>query len=251
MTIRIEPSPRWVRAALGDVVVADTRAALLFWEDGSPVPFYAIPRDDVATEYLTPASEGTDHPFFGPRGATTMMFDLGTPAGHAARAAWVLAHEQLADHIVLTWEPGVLTWREEDVTVFAHPKDPGKRVDALPSSRHVVVEVAGQVLADTADPVLLFETGLPTRYYLPAADVRLDLLTRTDQTTLCPYKGRADGYWDLPGLPNVAWCYSDPDPAVAAIAGRIAFYNEIVDITVDGELQARPHTSFSRGPADD
>jgi uncharacterized protein (DUF427 family) len=96
--------------------------------------------------------------------------------------------------------------------------------------------------------VLLFETDLPTRFYLPRDDVRLDLLEPTDNTSVCPYKGRADGYWSWPGppsLPNVAWSYSSPAPAVGAVAHRVAFYNELVDLTVDGTLQERPESPFS------
>src|SRR5205823_1420906 len=118
-----------------------------------------------------------------------------------------------------------------------------QRVDALPSSRHVVVSLDGQVLADSRHPVVLFETGLPTRYYLPAADVRLEAMTPTDNRSHCPYKGDADRYWDVSGRPdarNVAWSYSAPSPAVAAVQDRIAFYNELVDITVDSVAQPRP-----------
>ena len=110
------------------------------------------------------------------------------------------------------------------------------------------VAVDGVTLASSDRPVLLFETDLPTRFYLPVEDVRLDLLEPTDNVSICPYKGRTDGYWTWPGppaLPNVAWTYSSPAPAVGAVAGRVAFYNELVDITVDGVRQERPESPFS------
>nr|WP_166390678.1 DUF427 domain-containing protein [Nocardioides ochotonae] len=129
-----------------------------------------------------------------------------------------------------------------------HPRDPHKRVEALASSRHVVVELDGVRLAESRRPVLLLETGLPTRYYLPREDVALDLLDASDTRSTCPYKGTTDDYWSLPGHPeadDIAWSYADPSPAVAKIAGRVAFYNERVDLTVDGVTQQRPTTPFS------
>jgi len=149
---------------------------------------------------------------------------------------------------VVTWEPGLLEWTEEDEPVTGHPRDPHKRVEAIASSRRVEVAVDGVTLARSDRPVLLFETHLPTRYYLPVEDVRLDLMEPTDNVSHCPYKGRTDGYWTWPGppvLPNVAWTYSSPAPAVGAVAGRVAFYNELVDITVDGVRQQRPESPFS------
>ena len=163
-------------------------------------------------------------------------------------AAWTLDDDALRDRVVLTWEPGRLEWTEEDEAVTGHPRDPHKRVEALPSSRHVEVVVGGTTVASSDRPVLVFETDLPTRYYLPREDVRLDLLEATDNTSVCPYKGRADGYWTWSGPPtvaNVAWSYSAPAPAVGAIRDRVAFYNELVDLTVDGALQERPRSPFS------
>ena len=163
-------------------------------------------------------------------------------------AAWTLDDDALRDRVVLTWEPGLLEWTEEDEAVTGHPRDPHKRVEALPSSRHVEVAVGGVTVASSSRPVLLFETHLPTRFYFPREDVRLDLLEATDNTSVCPYKGRADGYWTWPGppaIPNLAWSYSEPAPAVGAVRDRVAFYNELVDLTVDGVLQERPESPFS------
>ncbi|MGX1472611.1 UNVERIFIED_CONTAM: uncharacterized protein (DUF427 family) [Streptomyces canus] len=114
----------------------------------------------------------------------------------------------------------------------------------LPSSRHVRVEIDGTAVADTRRPVLLFETGLPTRYYIPREDVRLDLLDATDHHTDCPYKGTAE-YWSTGGHANIVWSYPDPLPAVAAVKGLLAFFNEAVDITLDGERLERPVTPFT------
>ena len=165
-------------------------------------------------------------------------------------AAWVRDDPAISDRIIVSWQNGLIDrWLEEDEVVFAHPRDPHKRVEALPSSRHVEVSLEGTVLADCRSPVLLFETHLPTRYYLPRADVRLDVLVPSSNRSQCPYKGTAEEYWSMPGAAageNIAWSYAAPLPAVARIADRIAFYNELVDITVDGVAQPRPKSIFSK-----
>lgn len=247
MSIRTEPTDRWVRAYVGDVAVADTRKPLLFWDEGVPVPFYAIPRGDVRADLLRPAEqERRGHPFFGAKGPVSELFDVVVGDRTLPRAAWVRADPALDGHVVLTFEPGVLDrWTEEDEEVWGHPKDPHHRVDALHSSRHVVLSHDGDVVAETRRPVLLFETNLPTRYYFAPEDVALEKMTEIEHTTVCPYKGTADRYWGLPGLTRVAWSYTSPGPAVDAIAGRIAFYTEFVDATVDGERLPRPVTPFS------
>jgi uncharacterized protein (DUF427 family) len=139
-------------------------------------------------------------------------------------------------------------WFEEDEEVFVHPRDPNKRIDILPSSRHVRVLMNGEVIADSHRPWLLFETSLPTRYYLPKVDVRMDLLEPTGKVTACPYKGDAQ-YWSVRAgaelVPDIAWSYQRPIPESIRIAGAVCFYNEKVDIEVDGVLLDRPHSPFS------
>jgi uncharacterized protein (DUF427 family) len=139
-------------------------------------------------------------------------------------------------------------WFEEDEEVYVHPRDPYTRVDILPSSRHVEVVVNGVKVADSHQPRLLFETGLPTRYYLPLVDVRLDLLHPSSSTSRCPYKGTAS-YWCVEAgdqtVEDLVWIYRTPVQESVRIAGLACFYNEKVDVYVDGELQERPHTKFS------
>lgn len=139
-------------------------------------------------------------------------------------------------------------WFEEDEEVFTHPRDPYTRADILPSSRHVRIEVDGVTVAESSKPTLLFETGLPARYYLPKTQVRMDLLTPTDRSTHCPYKGSAK-YWSIQNgdaaHENVAWSYRTPLPESQRVAGLICLYNERVDIYVDGVLQQRPKTQFA------
>ena len=137
---------------------------------------------------------------------------------------------------------------KEEEEVFVHVRDSHKRVDVLESSRHVVVSVNGETLADTRHPRLLFETGLPTRYYVPPEDVRMDLLRPSEKHTQCPYKGTAS-YWSAEGEEDVAWYYPEPIAEQPKLAGLIAFFNERVDIEVDGEPEERPETQWSVRPA--
>jgi uncharacterized protein (DUF427 family) len=147
----------------------------------------------------------------------------------------------------IQWD-GVDAWFEEDEEVFKHPRDPYHRVDVRDSSRHVRVIVDGVVVAESTRPRLLFETGLPTRYYLPKLDVRMDLLSPTTTASVCPYKGEAE-YWSITTNgtthSDLVWGYRDPIPEAFKIAGLVCFYNEKVDIEIDGQLAGRPQTPFS------
>ena len=168
-------------------------------------------------------------------------------AEHAARQYPESPAGELRDAIRFDWN-AMDSWFEEDEEVFVHARDPHKRIDALRSSRHVVVEIDGVPVADSSRPVLLFETGLPTRYYLPKTDVRMDLLTASDSLTRCPYKGVAEYYSvNLGGktYDDIVWWYRNPAHESAAIAALVAFYNEKVDHIVDGVREERPVTTFS------
>jgi uncharacterized protein (DUF427 family) len=141
-----------------------------------------------------------------------------------------------------------MQWFEEDEEIFVHPRNPTTRIDVLDSSRHVQVVVDGVTVADSHRPRLLFETGLPTRYYLPKVDVRMELLEPTDSESACPYKGTAR-YWSVRIGEHLhedfAWSYPTPLPESQKVAGMVCFYNERVDLIVDGEPLERPHTKFS------
>ncbi len=243
-----EPIDKWVRGRLGETTVVETRDPLLVWQGGLP-PVYAFARDEVQHGALRPA-RGAAYPgefFFGPHQPVVQWYDVVAGDRVVECGAWTL--EALPDRVVLTWEPGRLSWTEEDEAVSGHPRDPHKRVETLRSSRSVEVLVGDVVVAESDAPVLLLETDLPTRYYLPREHVRLDLLTATDNRSLCPYKGVADQYWSFPGPPelaNVAWSYSAPSPAVGQIADRVCFYNEVLDLRVDGTLLERPESPFSK-----
>src|SRR4051794_11981509 len=248
VSVRTEVSERWVRAFVDDVAVVDSRAPVLCWEEEFPVPTYAFAADDVRADLLRPSKAEPPHgpAFFLPKGPVAEWFDLEVGDRLLEHVAWRRDDPAVADLLVLSWQPGLVDrWQEEDEVVRGHPRDPHKRVDALPSSRHVEISLDGVVLADSTSPVLLFETGLPTRFYLPADDVDLGALTATTTTSHCPYKGDADRYWSAAGSADIAWSYSAPFPAVGAIQDRIAFYDELLDVRVDGRLRERPVSPFS------
>jgi uncharacterized protein (DUF427 family) len=245
--VHIESSPRWVRAFVDGQVLADSKRVLLVFEP-SRLPVYYFPIQDVRMERLQPSafSEGaggqsaTARWSYQARGRGIDNIGFSQREPDASRAA-------LKDHIAFYWSK-IDAWFEEDAQVFVHPRDPYTRVDALPSSRHVKVVLDGEVVAETHHPVLLFETGLPTRYYIPRLDVRQDLLEPTSTSSQCPYKGKAI-YWSVRVkdriYPDLVWSYPFPIPECPRIEQLLAFYNEKVDLYVDGQLQERPATHWS------
>jgi uncharacterized protein (DUF427 family) len=239
--VRVERTAKRVRTYLGGRVVADTTSALLVWE----VPYYPtyyFPLADV-DEAALKSTGTTKH---SPSRGEAVVYTVTSGTAEATEAALAYPEsplEEIRGHVRFEWD-AMDAWFEEDEQVYFHPRDPYTRVDILPSSRHVRVEVDGVTVADSRGARILFETGLPARYYLPKTDVRLDLLEHTDTVTHCPYKGTAE-YWSVNGAKDLAWSYRTPLPESERVAGLIAFYNEKLDIYVDGELQERPKTKFS------
>ncbi|ORA11349.1 DUF427 domain-containing protein [Mycobacterium asiaticum] len=241
---RIEPAPRRVRGYLGSELIFDTTSARYVWE----IPYYPqyyVPLSDVRAEYLSDENHA-QRVQFGP----SRLFSLncnGQTHPSAARVFDPDGDSPVAGFVRFNWDP--LRWLEEDEQIYGHPRNPYARVDALRSHRHVRVALDGVQLADTRSPVLLFETGLPTRYYIDPSDVAFEHLEPTSTQTLCPYKGVTSGYWSVrigeTVHADLAWTYHYPLTAVAPIAGLVAFYNEKLDIVVDGTPLARPRTQFS------
>jgi len=243
--VHIEFSPRRVRAYFDNQVIADSQKVLLVFETKRP-PVYWFPTADVRMEMLAPKEQ----PAAGAQGK--VRWRSNAKASTADSLAWSYAEPTgdlapLEDHIAFYWN-AIDAWYEEDEQVFVHPRDPYTRVDTVRSSRRVRVEVDGKTIAETNRPVLLFETGLPTRYYIPKLDVRMDLLEATDTITHCPYKGDAS-YWNLrlgdTTYRDFVWAYPRPIPEIPKIENLLCFYNEKVDLYVDGELQERPTTPFA------
>jgi uncharacterized protein (DUF427 family) len=251
--LRYEPIDKRIRATLGGEAVVDTTRALVVWEPKRVVPSYAVPVEDVRGEVArAAASHGA--PVDAPRLAGRPVYDPsvpfavhtapGEPVTIAGAAGFELADSDLDGYVVLDFD-GFDAWYEEDEPNVGHPRDPFHRIDIVHGSRHVRVESGGHVLADSTAPVLLFEPPLPVRYYLPPDDVALDLLEPSATRTTCAYKGHTSSYWALDGR-DVAWTYAEPLREAAEVTGLIAFFNERVDIAVDGEPLARPQTPWSR-----
>jgi uncharacterized protein (DUF427 family) len=242
--IRVEQGPKRVRAYLGGELVADTKTPFLVWE-WPYFPTYYFPAGDVRAE-LVPAGQTEHSPSRGD-GQVYHIKVAGAAADGAALRYPDSPIEALRDLVRLDWN-SMSEWFEEDEPVYTHPRDPYSRVDILTSSRHIRVEIDGVTVADSHQPRMLFETGLPARYYLPLTDVRMDLLRSSDTQTHCPYKGTA-GYWSVDTgravHTDIVWIYRTPLPESQKVAGLACFYNETVDIYLDGELQERPRTHFS------
>ena len=241
--VRTEPSHKRVRVFFAGRCIVDSDDALYVWE-GPHYPQYYLPITDVAEGVLEPTATTTHSPSRG----TASHFTIRAGNREAVDAAWSYDDgplEDLRGRIRLDWD-AMDAWFEEDEEVIVHPRDPATRVQILRSSRHVVVAVDGLVIADSHRPTLLYETGLPRRTYIPKLDVRMDLLIATPKGSRCPYKGTAT-YWSVQTgsqlHADLAWSYPSPLRESAPITGLLAFYDERVDLTVDGSHQPQPdHT---------
>jgi uncharacterized protein (DUF427 family) len=264
--LRYEPTAKRIRAVLGGDTVVDSTRALLVWEPRRIVPSYAVPADDVRGD-LVPAGPagagpGEDVGVALPDVTALHVLDPRTPFavhstdGEAADlvaagqerpgAGFRPADKDLAGMVILDF--GAFdAWYEEDELNVGHPRDPFHRIDVLPSSRQVQLELDGQVLADSSRPALLFETMLPARYYLPRADVTAELIP-SDTKTWCAYKGQASYFSVSVGgrvVPDIAWSYTDPRHDAVQVRDLIAFFDEKIDVILDGERRARPVTPWS------
>jgi uncharacterized protein (DUF427 family) len=242
--VRVEQGAKRIRAYLAGELVADTVRPLLVWE-APYYPTYYFPAADVRQELLAPEGSSEHSPSRGDAEVLTVRAG-GKDAVAAALRYADSPIEELRGTVRLQWS-AMDAWFEEDEEVFTHPRDPYTRVDILPSSRHVRVELEGTVLAESTSPRLLFETGLPTRWYLPRTHVRMDLLELGELVTHCPYKGSAVSFGARIGEQlhaNIAWSYATPLPESERIAGLVAFYNEKVDLYIDGARAERPVTKF-------
>jgi uncharacterized protein (DUF427 family) len=242
--VRVERGAKRIRAYLGGELVVDTIRPLLVWEHRY-YPAYYLPEEDVRTDLLTP--DGTTQSPSRGDGTTFTIVAGGKTVPRAALRYDSPRIEELRGTIRFEWS-ALDAWYEEDEQVFTHPRDPYTRVDILASSRHVRVEVDGVTVAESTRPTILFETGLPPRYYLPKTHVRVDVLRPSATETHCPYKGKAE-YWsvEVDGRvhEDLAWTYRTPLPESQRIAGLVSFFDERVDLYVDGVLQERPRTKFS------
>jgi uncharacterized protein (DUF427 family) len=206
---RLVDSPRWIRARREGETVADSRRTKLLYPEDQVIPRHVFPDEDVRLDLL-PDEAITRHP------EGLIEIDFGYPD----------------------------EWLEEDEPLIGHARDPFKRIDCRQTSRHIRVSVGGQTVAETRRAVALFETGLPTRWYIPRDDVSAELVRNETRHTTCAYKGHAT-HWDVAGEEAIAWSYEMPLNDAVPVRSMIAFYNERADIEVDGEREERPRTQWS------
>ena len=245
----LEPTPKRIRVVVGGETVADSRGAMMLHESGHQ-PIYYFPPGDLRAELLEPSDRHTHCPKKGDASYYTIRVgDHVVDAG-----AWYypepLEGAPPIKDLVAFYFNRMDHWYEEDEEIFVHPRDPYHRVDLVQSDRLVRVSLDGEVLAESSRALALFETNLPARWYLPREDVSASL-EPTDTVTRCPYKGKASYYSIRLASGELAddlvWYYPAPIVEASRITDLLCFFNEKVDLELDGELQERPESPWSRG----
>ena len=246
--IYFEDSPRRIRGVLAGETVVDSSRAKLLHEHGH-LPVYYFPLEDVREELL----ERSDHFTHCPWKGEASYWTVRVSDREAENAVWgyldpLEGAPPLAGYRAVYWS-AMDEWYEEDELAVGHARDPYHRVDVVDSSRHVKVSLNGETLAESTRTRALFETGLPTRWYFPAEDVNMELLEPSDKQTTCAYKGFAS-YWSVRVNgeldEDLVWTYRDPRHDAERVKDRLAFFNERVDVAVDGQLEERPVTQWSK-----
>ena len=245
--IYFEDFPRRIRARFGGETVVDSRHGKLLHEHGK-LPVYYFPEAEVRTDLLEPSDHVTRCPWKGEASHHTLR--VGDAVSE--NAAWsypdpIEEAPPLAGHLAFYWDR-VEEWLEEDEPLIVHARDPYHRVDTLDTSRHVRIEVGGETVAESERARVIFETGLPPRWYLPPDDVRSEALVLSDKRTGCAYKGYASYFSVKAGgveEEDLVWVYPEPLRDAERVKDRLCFFNERVDLYLDGELQERPRTQWS------
>jgi uncharacterized protein (DUF427 family) len=243
-----DPVPQRIRALFAGETVVDSSNAKLLHETGH-LPVYYFPLGDVRVDLLERSERRTHCPHKG----EASYWSLRVGGRAAPDAVW--GYEEpiepasfLREHVALYWHVAD-EWFAEDEQLFGHARDPYSRIDVYRTSRRVQVTVGDELVADSVRTRALFETGLPTRYYFPAEDVRLELLEPSPKRTRCAYKGSAS-YWHVRAggelHDDLAWTYANPQHDAELVRDHIAFFNERVDLDVDGAREERPRTQWSR-----
>ena len=254
--IQIVLTPRWIRGKKGEQWIVNSKNALLVNEAGR-LPVYYFPIEEVDFRLLR---KSKDRIYVEHKGEAT-YWDIVTEDGIIKNAVWGYENplpesKRLKGYVTFKWD-SIEHWYEENEEIYRHPRDPYTRIDAIPSSRHIQVILNGHVVADSKRPVILFETGLTPRYYLPKEDIKMEYFTPSDLKTQCPYKGWAtylSANVDGKKYENIVWSYQDPVPELPKIKGLYSFYNEQVDVLtiddVEWSLQPEDRLPYKKIPTD-
>ncbi len=251
-TIYLEPTPKRIRVEVGGEVIADSRNAFMLHESGLQ-PTYYFPPEDVRADVL----EATDRTTHCPKKGDASYYTITAGGETVENGAWYypepLAEAPFLKDLIAFYFDRMGRWLEEGEEIGVHPRDPYHRIDVVSTDRHIRVSAGGELLAETDDALALFESNLPPRWYIPREDIVAELQP-SDTVTRCPYKGTASYFSVNPGGGNgqagaegkdLIWYYTHPLPEVGRIAGLLCFFNEKVDIELDGELQERPESPWS------
>lgn len=241
--VKVENTNRWIRVKFNQEIIASSKnVKLLIDYPGGIGVAYFFPIADVKMDFLKPYDKNT---------GKYKLWDVQVGEKMSTRSAYMYNdpsedRQDLTGYISFKWRE-MDNWYEEEEEIVGHPRDPYHRVDTIESSRHVKIVIEGITIAETTRPHLLFETHLPTRYYIPKEDINMDYLKSSDLSSICPYKGSAS-YWNInvngKTFKNHVWSYLDPLSEIPKIKGLLAFYDEKLDVFVDGELQIKPKTKF-------
>jgi uncharacterized protein (DUF427 family) len=243
-----DPVPQRIRGLVAGETVVDSTNAKLLHETGR-LPVYYFPDEDVHADLLVDSDTRTTCPHKG----EARYHSLRVGDRTVADAVWYYPEPIenapfLAGHKAFYWKL-VDEWYAEDEQLFGHPRDPYARIDVYPTSRHIRISIDGELIAESVRAKALFESNLPARWYLPQDDVRLELLEKSSTLTRCAYKGQAS-YWHVRIGDDVhedlAWTYREPQHDAEPVRDLIAFFDERVDVEVDGRLHERPVTQWSR-----
>lgn len=237
-TVVVEETPRWIRGYFGDTKIVDSKTAYLVWEGTNSIPYWAFPTQDVI------GLVENNHTDAGEEGYRAQWYDLKASSKTISDIGWkikpdVPGYIQEANNLVVIDTTKVDKWYEDDEQVKGHAAGPYNRIDIRKSSRPVKVVIDGVTVAETNSALFLYENGYVTRYYIDTADIKnKELFHPTSHTSVCPYKGVASYYSaTINGkeYENIVWFYPEPIDAVAKLKGHWSFYNEKLDIYVDGE----------------
>ena len=229
-----EPLRRRMLVRFGGEWVADSEDVILLHEPGRyPVAYFPL----AAVRGLVPETRTTDHRELG----ATAWFGVRAGEKQVPHAAW--QHTSLPEHAAVLRDRVAFAWRamdafyEEDERIVGHAADPYHRIDIRRTSRHLVVRDGDRVVAETRNPLALYESGFAPRWYVPRADIDAAALTPVDGQTFCPYKGLAS-YYDIGSRRRAAWSYVDAWPEVGAVSDWVSFEPDLVDVFLDGRKLA-------------